>query len=263
MSKANFENELFSILKGLQVGEKAPGPHEDPTEMVETVDVDREIARVAKPVASGTVTARNCFHHPDAHPLVLDLLLLRRYGPEFLSWDAEALEHVIPQDFRVSSVSHVNMAKIQACRTLHLVDSPWERWEVFGWVAMSLNGVPPDFELMQVPTVAQAMVAADIFNRIRTDVSWSEELRQYLATIFRHDEMYFPMPPLQFVDLPVPDAIDPMKVNTQWPSVRGSKQPPQGETVEDEQLRRMLTSYLYMVDFQDRLRAQLEILHNA
>ena len=52
------------------------------------------------PVVAGGVTASNIWRHPDAHPIVLDLLLLRAYGPDWLLWEAETLQHLVPQDFK-------------------------------------------------------------------------------------------------------------------------------------------------------------------
>jgi len=113
---------------------------------------EKEVVAEAPPAA---VTAKNIWHHPDAHPIALDMFMLRQYGPEWLRWEPETLQHVVPEDFKTSALSDMNLAKLQACKTLYLVDSFWERWEVFVVCLMPFNGVFPDFQVMQVPTVAQ------------------------------------------------------------------------------------------------------------
>jgi hypothetical protein len=226
------------------------------------VDTDVEIQTVTTSASPSTVTVKNCFRHPEAHPLILDMVLLRRYGPEFLGWQAETLEHVIPQDFG-TSLSHVNQSKIQACRTLHLVDSFWQQWEVFSWLTMALNGVPPDFEIMQVPTVAQAAVAIDIAARIRTDVPWSSEVKTFLQSVMDHDGVHVAVAPFDIIQPSPLDTVNTAEILTRWPDVRATNRIPTDETVEGEQLRRLLTVYDYVRDYQNRLRAQLEILRHV
>jgi hypothetical protein len=260
--QARYEDELFHLLKGL--GDPTHAGRlirEDATEVVETFDAPKEIAAVvaSHPAKTSSVTLRNCFHHPDAHPLLLDVLLLRKYGPEFLGWEVETLEHHIPKDFGTSAVSHVNLAKIQACRALHNVDSPWERWEVFTWVAVALNGIPPDFEVLQIPTVAQALVAIDIADRVRQDVPWAREVEIFVDALFRHDGVFFELPPADFLHIIAPN-VDRQAIQARWPSIRASRTIPTDETIEGEQLRRLLTVHEYVLDHQERLLSQLEIL---
>jgi len=211
----------------------------------------------------GAVTAVNVMRHARAHPIVLDLLMSQKYGPEWLIWEAETIEHRVPQDFR-SSLSLLNFSKLQAMRTMHLVDSFWQRWEVFGWCCMPLNDIFPDFEVMQVPTVAQCMVAVDIANRVRDDMQWSEEIRHYLAVVHRHDEILVPQAPLDFVKIDTEGfPVDVADITRRWPDVRVSRKAPAGETVEDEQLRRMLDVFHLLEESRSDLRHQLKGVLNA
>jgi len=128
---------------------------------------------------------------------------------------------------------------------------------------MALNGVPPDFEVMQVPTVAQCMIAVDIANRVRDDVDWSTEVKTYIAIVHRHDEILVPQAPLDFVKVDTDGLpIDVPNILKRWRDVRTSEKPPIGDTVEDEQLRRMLDVYKILEDSRANLRQQLkEILY--
>src|SRR5580658_669600 len=134
-----------AFLEALQKLGIAPTP--DPT-VVESKDHELGTTSVPDP---GGVTAGNIWRHPDAHPIVLDLLLIRRYGPEWLLLEPETLQSIIPEDFGTQTLSDLNLSKLQACKTAHVVESFWQRWEVFTWCAMSFNGEFPDFEIMQVP----------------------------------------------------------------------------------------------------------------
>jgi hypothetical protein len=212
---------------------------------------------------SGRVGPSNVMSHQEAHPVVLDIMMTKKYGPEWLGWEGETIEHRVPQDFR-SSISLLNLSKLQAMRTLHLVDAFWQRWEVFCWCCMPLNDIFPDFEVMQVPTVAQCMVAVDIANRTRDDMQWSSEVREYLSVVHRHDELLVPQAPLDFVRVDTEGfPIDVPDILKRWQDVRVSGRVPADETVEDEQLRRMLMAYQALEASRSILRLQLKEVLNA
>lgn len=208
------------------------------------------------------VTAENFWRHPDAHPVVLDFQLLKKYGAEWLTWEPETLELQIPKDFGAQSLSDLNLAKIQACKTLHLVDSFWQRWEVFVWCTMALNGVFPDFDIMQVPTVAQCMVSVDIADHIRKDLRFTEEVRTYLDALHRHEGVLVPLAPLTFVNVDTREIhVDVDAIKKRWPDVQGK--PVTGDTMEDEQLRRMLISKHFLEESRTRLRQQMRLVAHA
>lgn len=234
------------------------------TEKIETTEGDGAVSEaVPAPVGKPSpVTSRNLFQHPDAHPIMLDLVLLRKYGPEWMEWEPETLAWRIPQDFRTQDISEMNMHKVQAIKTLHFVDTFWNSWEVFVWCCMALNGIPPDFHIMQVPTVAQSMVAVDLANRVRQDVKFSDEMNDYLEQVHMFDGIMCPIEPLEWVTM---DDVEEYPVNCEeirekWPEVRKSKKPPTAQTVTDEQLRRMLVVREYLEDNRAALRAQLPLV---
>jgi hypothetical protein len=215
-----------------------------------------EVTKEAEPAAP--LPHINLFQHPDSHPAVLDILLLQKYGPEWMLWEAETLALRIPQDFHTQEVSDLNLNKIQAMKTLHAVDTPWSQWEVFVWCAMPINGLFPDFEVMQVPTAAQCLVAIDIFNLVRQDVVWSDELKAYLGTVWRHDGMFCPIEPADFVTVDQSGTtIDCSKIREMWPSVRKEDRAPTEETADAEQLRRMLDAHRYLKEQRDLFDRQL------
>lgn len=242
---------------------------EEPTTVIETTQGDEEEnptlhATVADITKTSNVSVGNIFRSPDAHPLVLDLMLLNKYKSDWLGWELETIVQRVQEDFKTPSIADINVEKLQACKTLHLVDDFWLRWEVFLHCCAPFNGAFADFQRMQVPTVAEAMVAVDIANRIRDDVAWSDEVKVYLSAVHQHDGILCPQPPLDFVSVNVVDLpVDCKEVRERWPEVRASGRAPEGDSVEDEQLRRLLGSWGYLEASRRRFRAQLEILNHV
>jgi hypothetical protein len=240
---------------------------EEPTVVVETTQGDEQ----AHPPVVGSVTSPqlavtpdNLFKNLDTHPILLDLVLLRKYGDTWLGLEMESLVELIKADFRTQTVSDVNLEKIQACRALHLVDDFWLRWEVFLPCCAAFNGYLADFDHAQSPDVAECMVAVDIANRLRDDVTWSSEVAGYLACVHRYNSELCPQAPLDFVQVDTTGlSVDCAEVARRWTGVRAEGKAPTGNSVEDEQLRRMLGSLLYLESARSKLRSQLPVLKHV
>jgi len=261
MPGLDLERRFLEALQSLGVKE---GSEPGVTEEVETVDKDKEKGTTHVPLPPSRVSSANLFTHPEAHPIVLDMALIRKYGVEWMEWEPETLEIRIPEDFKVNGVSDLNLSKIQACKTLHLVDSYWQRWEVFGWCTMSFNGVFPDFNVMQVPTVGQVLVSVDTANRIREDVAWSQEVQEYIRAVYRHDGIVCTQPPADFVHNIPSGSVDTEEVDRLWhEQVRISRKAPTGEGYVDEQLRRILAVDNYLEEYRTRLHQQIGLVVDA
>lgn len=258
MADDRYVESLAAVLKSLQ----APTPEDEPVVVLRQAETDpTAITKSTQSAPPNKVTIKNAFRHPETHPLVLDLLLINKYGEEWLGWEPETIEFRVPQDFSVDRISDLNLSKINAMKTLHLVDTFWQRWEVFCWCAMPLNAVFPDFVYMQVPTVLQAMIAVDTANRVRSDMDWSTEVKEYLAVVHRHDGILVPQPPLAFVEVDAAGLpVDIGEVVERWSLIRSSRKAPDSSTPENEQLRRMLGAFLALEEKRQRLRQQLEVL---
>lgn len=262
------DERFFEALKSIGKGESSIGSsivgdledtgsftEDDPglTELTETTEEDNAPAKIASP------TPINLFQHPDSHPLVLDIILLRQYGPEWFLWDPETLAWRIPHDFRTTDVSDLNMEKIQAIKTLHFSDAPWEEWEAFLPCCAAVNGLFPDFEIIHPPTVSQVLIAIDIFNKVRQDVSWSEELKVFLGVVWRHESTFCPTEPASFVEVDKEGTdVNCDTIMTMWPKVRQEDRAPAEETVDAEQLRRMLDAHRNLTESRRTFEVQLE-----
>lgn len=237
---------------------------QDPTEVLDVIDAEDSAPVEAVAANTAAVTAKNFWHHPDTHPIALDLMLLRRYGPQFLEWEAETLRRAVSEDFHSSNLSEVNLTKLQAVKALHLVDTFWEDWEVFLWCTMSLNGIFPDFSVLQAPTVPQCLLAIDTANHLRDDMPWGEEIKAFLEVSFRHDGLLVALAPIDFIKIARdPDLADFQGIEARWPKVRASRRAPGAETPEDEQLRRMLAAHESLEENRERLRHQLSLVAHA
>ena len=259
----NFQERFNTAAQSLGLRKQAKAA--EPVPIVETVQGDERDKTVAISSAArlSSPTAKNIFQHPEAHPFVLDLLLLRHYGSEWLMWEPEIVELRVRTDLG-HPLSDANLHKIQAIKTLHFVDTFWLQWEVFVWCTMALNGVPPDFYIMQVPTVSQCMIAVDIANRIRQDVTWSDEVKAFISNVFIHDDIFYPIEPLDFVTVPWEEyPVDVPAIQKQWPAVRISGKAPTDISVTSEQLRRLLEVRGYLEDSRAQLREQLVLVANV
>lgn len=252
-----FEQRFDKALKG--VGLDSVHREEDPTEIIETVEQDPDTSKKTAEVRSPTPI--NLFQHPDAHPLALDLALLRRYGPEWLLWEPETLEIQVPRDFRTNSLSSINLEKLMAVKTLHVADGFWSNWEVFSACVNPLNGMFADFTFTQAPHYGEILVAYDIAQRIRADIQLSDEVTGYIKVAMQFDGVLCPIDPLSAIQ---PDVsaypIDVSVIEGAWDAVRQIERAPQGNTVEDEQLRRMLDAHRYLVANRQRLAEQLPLV---
>lgn len=246
----------FTLNKMAESMRRALAEMDEEDENIETTESDEGEKRAADVAAP---TRINFFQHPDSHPAVLDLLLLQKYGPEWMLWEPEVLAIRIAQDFHTQGVSDMNMGKIQAMKTLHFIDTPWQRWEVFVWCAMPLNSAFPDFEMMQVPTAAQCLVAIDIFNLTRQDVAWSDEVKIYLGAIWRHEGMFVSQEPAEFITIDRSGTdLDYDKIEKMWPQVEASGEAPTADTADAEQLRRMLDADRYLAEQRELFERQLK-----
>lgn len=207
------------------------------------------------------VTSINLFQQPEAHPVVLDLVLLKKYGPEWMLWEPETLVWRIPQDFRSSGISDLNLEKIQAAKALHYNDNFWLQWEVFNWCLHPFNNIYANFAIMQAPSTAQLMVAVSVAAAIRDDVPWSQEVKDFMSVACQHDGIFSPPAPLSFLGVGIKnDFVDGDAIAKRWPGVMSSGVAPTQDTITDEQLRRMLDAHNFLEASRARLQDQLRLV---
>ncbi len=151
---------------------------------------------VKEPENSSKISPKGIFSNPDAHPYVLDLILLKHFNLDWLSWLPETLFKEIETTFK-SSVAEVNKIKILAIQTLHVTDMFWEQWELFEKVLWALNGHVPIITSIQPPDLPLLYAGVSIADSIRKE-TYSDEISRYCAAVFLNENVFYAPPPLEF-----------------------------------------------------------------
>lgn len=151
-----------------------------------------------KPIqaAPKPLTSRSVFSHPEAHPLALDLVLLKHFELEWLTWLPDTLFSEIEQTF-TTSIAEVNKLKILAAQTLHVTDVYWEKWEIFEKTIWALNGMIPRMDAIQPPDLPMLFAGVEMANSIRTE-TYGDEVARYCAAVFLQENVHYAPEPLSF-----------------------------------------------------------------
>lgn len=136
------------------------------------------------------------FKAPDAHPFVLLLMVLDRYGNEALTWAPEVLRVTMIRDNL--QVSGASFAKLMAMEAILNSPSPWRQWNVFHYVSRALAGLPPNFVYLEQPELGHQMVAVDIMRVCDRAQQTSAEVDKFVATTLRHSGHVYAPEPLSF-----------------------------------------------------------------
>lgn len=142
------------------------------------------------------VTPRNLFSHPDTHPVVLDMALLKVFQLDWFPWLADTLFWEIEREFK-TPIAEVNRLKIMATKTLHVTDSYWDHWEVFEKVIAGLNGIIPLVDVMQPPDLASLFAGVDIAHGVRQE-KYGDEVKRYCAAVLLNEGVTYAPAPLDF-----------------------------------------------------------------
>lgn len=140
----------------------------------------------------GPKSPKQAFTHRDTHPLVLNLLMISEFGPDYLGWEPETCWLEVRNTWG-GSISELNRNKIQAVRTCHTSDLPYKRWNVFDNVCAGLVGSSPRFDMIQKPSPHRAALALEVLSQIKEDVEFSPEVIKYCgASMLDYGMVYGP-----------------------------------------------------------------------
>ena len=288
------ENELLAILE--KVGQPVvPHPNNDPIlpaiedsdspEYLETAGpseppVPADPVADRPPVISDTpekanyapVTKSNIWVHHDAHPVVLDVLLIDRYKTDWFSWAPETLWKEIKEDFRVPSIHDHVKAKIQAMKTLHITEAPWKQWEVFCWINQALNNNIPDFRVLQKPTLSQLLNTVDIMTLTRGEEEFPLEVQSFVGAAVVDDGVFFVPAPIKFCQDEIEHLLGELKVEDYAATIKQvqdrfneaqsahADRSELQETVVDVQVAKLLVASNYLTLRREQMKKQLELL---
>lgn len=132
-----------------------------------------------------------------AHPSIIDLWLLKSFGPEVYEWDPEVIFLEAAKEAKAQSVSAVNQSKIHALLALKRSQIPFTYWPAFEKTVMAFNGVIPVPEMMQKPDLGQLMVGVDIMVQL-APAHFSPEVIGYTAAALLADDIAYAPAPIEW-----------------------------------------------------------------
>lgn len=221
------------------------------------------------------ISPKNLFVHHDTHPVVYDVMLLKKYELDWYGWEYETLWQTIMHDFRVPSISDHAKSKIQAIRTIHINEWFWTKWEVFCWIIQALNNNIPDFQILQKPSTPQLLAAVDAATMVRDDEEFSHELKMFVAASVVDDGLLYAPRPIDFCQGEIVELLKVLKINDfestikaveeRWRGVlnRPSEEIELQETVVDIQVARLLVARDYLDLRRRQMKDQLRMLDHG
>jgi len=195
------------------------------------------------------------------HVVTLSMLMLRKYGPEYLLWPYEAFREQLEEDF--GSIGILTWERVQAVRVLH-THSFWTEWEVFEKVTAAVVGAPPVFSYVQPPEAEDVAIALTTAARFDS-YEFSPDVLSYMVAALLHDGTWYLEPPLN-VAQPTLDAFDARKGisrDTQSVALRlqqVSDYIQEPETAADVQVNNVLSVRKALVEYNESLNKQLQEL---
>lgn len=165
-------------------------------------------AKVPAAVQASSEPIVRLFAWHDAHPIAMTMVLMEKFGHQWIIWEGDTLKTEIIRTFNATSISENNWNKLQAVRALLSSVSYWSEWPVFEKVIQSLNNNIPDFEEAQRCTLAQLMAGVDMVSQLRSE-TYHEEVRYYVASCAVYEGVTYLPPPLDFAqrELSVPSYV--------------------------------------------------------
>lgn len=216
---------------------------------------------------------KNLWVHHDAHPVVLDISLLKMYDTDWFEWEAATLWKEIMEDFHVPSISDHVKAKVQAVKTLHINEWFWTKWEVFCWITQALNNNIPDFHVLQKPSIPQLMNAVDIATMVRDGEEFEAELQMFVAAAVLEEGVLYAPEPIAFCQDEIVQLLDQQnpeakalisEVDKRWKELGARPQEEWAteleETPVDVQVAKLVVSQNYLSLRRRQLKDQLRLL---
>lgn len=197
------------------------------------------------------------FTYEYTHPAVLDVVCLSKFGHEWYGWLGETIAQEIKLSFN-TNVSRVNWSKLMAVKTMHVVDTYWEEWEVFEKITNALNGVPPTIGVVQGLDTNQLINGVEIANMIRKE-TFNEEIARYVAACLLHDHVHYAPPPVDFAQPFIPFSYETEKAR--FEELSKQPNPDIKETAEDQQAGKLIIANDYRLLKLKEFKDQLGLVH--
>ena len=191
------------------------------------------------------------------HALVLDVLVIRKYGPESIAWDSPVLLHALTEDFGAPGPK--TWERIQALRCMHMTNAFWLEWEVFEKCTAAICGRIPSFDFSQ-PAEAEELAAA-IHTAGRVDKhAYSADVKHYVGASCLSDGLWYTEGELkELADAPIRTFLDTKGIEVDFSGVAAHLDKPSETSPEDPvgvQVSRVLSVRETLARYDTELAAQ-------
>jgi len=156
-----------------------------------------DLAKAPKAVQASLEPIARFFAWHDMHPVAATMVLMEKFGHEWVTWEAATLKSEILRTFRATSISEHNWNKIQAVRTVLSSFNYWVDWETFEKVIQALNNNVPRFDILQRCSLSPLMAGVDMVESIRKE-EYGNEIEHYVAACAVDQGVTYLPEPLDF-----------------------------------------------------------------
>lgn len=153
--------------------------------------------------AEPSLTRNNLFARPDAHPLILNLLMLEHFEHSWLDWDPELVDDTVHTLF--GEPHPVNLGKLLAAQAAFTKTAAWDEWHYFVFTCQAFNDELVDPHQFRPPTAAEVAVTVTMLRTLDDKPKFSEEVTDFIRQVLIHENFLFAPAPLEFVGA-IPDA---------------------------------------------------------
>ena len=165
----------------------------------EEARIHQEIAnkyRTAPPAQSDRWLFSPLFTGDRTPALDLKAALDKRYGEEWVGWMPETLDQMILMDFNTVPTQQ-NREKVLAMKMCLNINYAWTDWKIFQKVVLALNGIIPNFEVVEDPSLSQVMRALPILRKLRPEDEFEDDVKKYIAVLCKAEDLIMPPPQLE------------------------------------------------------------------
>lgn len=130
--------------------------------------------------------------------LTLAQIMLKKYGPQWISWETETLRLEIFKDFG-EDTSELSFQKVCAAQLALAHDMCWKEWEVFEKVCAACNHSIPVFSFTQPPEPEEILITMYTLNSLASN-EYSKEVRKYIVAACLNDGLLYLDGPLSICE---------------------------------------------------------------
>ncbi len=204
------------------------------------------------------LTRNNIFGNPEAHALVLNLLMLEHFEHAWLDFEPEAVVDEITTLF--GEMHPLNFDKVMACQMCFTKEAPWDEWHYFVLVNQAFNGIPVDTQEYRPPTAIELAVTVNTLNTLDTKTSWSPEVLTFIEKALEFEQFFVAPPPLDQMDLQLSKPGFSVNYEEIKRLVASGKIDESGDTIEQVQAARLLDVKKALADWRNALALQLRVV---